>query len=424
MSARASHPPELRLILACARRAFTGTPLDLEPNALEGIDWDKLVNAAVYHKLGIILHHGTAALDPSPLPMHLRLLLASRAHKHRTLSRALTAELERLAALFDEQGIPFLAYKGAVAAGLVYVEPHVRAYRDIDLLVPVDAVEAAGDLLRDQGYNCSEPPERQQWLGESTFEHPDSPGSVDLHWSLVPGYLYIPDRLPYPFEQPRRVATDAASLPTLTAELMLLDFCLQGAKERWSSLCRAVDLAGFIHTQRDNIDWQRLRRLSDDAGLDRVLDAGLGVAAGLFPETVPMQATARVSSSRSVGELVEEAIAGFCRVEDAAQRAFPKPAESSDARPEQWWAFVSREPRAWMDFLPKLASKPADRLRVYGLVAAFNLKRLFAVQEHDRRGLPLPRVLTPLYLVIRPVRILSKYVLAPLYTRLAGAFRT
>ncbi len=61
-------------------------------------------------------------------------------------------ELERISGVFEEANIPYLPLKGAVLRDL-YPEPWMRTSCDIDLLVPVDRLQAAGNLLREKlGY--------------------------------------------------------------------------------------------------------------------------------------------------------------------------------------------------------------------------------------------------------------------------------
>jgi hypothetical protein len=408
-AARFAFPPELQFILACARRAYTGGPLEIRSGLLDRIDWDALTNAGVYHKLGAILYRGLSPGERDLMPAHLRLLLAHKERKDREQASALTAELQRLAAKLRDQSIRFLTYKGAVASRLVYTEPHLRKYGDIDLLVPERSLDAAKQLLNSDGYECTDSPDRQRWLKECSFEHPERPGPVDLHWSLVPGYLHLKDRFTYPFERPWEISVGGTCLPTLTAELMLLDFCLQGAKERWHNLARVVDVAGFIASQHSRIDWDHLNTLSVDTGCDRVLQTGLAIAQELFSVTAPPHFNCSLASSQCIQDLVDDAVESYCDIDHAASQALSQSPDRVDNEPVRWPGFISNEPQTWVAYLPRIASKRADRLRIGYVVAVYYAKRLFTIYEHDRRIISLPGFLYPLSVVIKCFRLALKY---------------
>lgn len=91
------------------------------------------------------------------------------------------AALERLDALFEAEGIPYLAMKGAHVRECAYFDPALRPASDIDLLIaPADRRRAARVML-DAGYAVHAAPANISH--EATFTQ--GAVDIDLHWNIL-----------------------------------------------------------------------------------------------------------------------------------------------------------------------------------------------------------------------------------------------
>lgn len=101
--------------------------------------------------------------------------------------------LGRLARLFGEKGIRFLAVKGPAMALDVYGSLLLRCYHDLDVLVEVQKVDQAVEVLRQDGWEWYEASslttpkrlaESKKWQHHYLFMKGDL--FIELHWRLLP----------------------------------------------------------------------------------------------------------------------------------------------------------------------------------------------------------------------------------------------
>ncbi len=112
--------------------------------------WDTLPAAAESHGIAPLVEARLAACPGVPRPVLAD--LKGLAMRHRRASQVRGELLAELVDAFARRGVPLLLLKGAALAYSVYAEPRLRAMRDLDLLVRVSDLPAAGDLLRALGY--------------------------------------------------------------------------------------------------------------------------------------------------------------------------------------------------------------------------------------------------------------------------------
>src|SRR2546423_1216362 len=89
---------------------------------------------AAEHGVTNLVHLSTRGLDD--LDPELRSLLATVYHLNLTHHMKVIGELTAMAATLDAGGIPHLVVKGPVLAEVVYPRNDLRAYDDLDLIIP------------------------------------------------------------------------------------------------------------------------------------------------------------------------------------------------------------------------------------------------------------------------------------------------
>jgi hypothetical protein len=126
---------------------------------------------------------------------------------------ALEAAAIEAVAAFDAAGIPSILLKGPVTSARLYPD-QFRPFVDIDLLVPPDAYERAGTVLRTLGYAC--PSDSPIARG---FVRPLDGCQIDLHCTLFlvrvpPERLWqvlAAHRMPFPLHRATLTALDDAA---------------------------------------------------------------------------------------------------------------------------------------------------------------------------------------------------------------------
>lgn len=151
-------------------------------------DWMEFTELARMHRLGPMLHHRLAGSSLT-IPQQVREQLQESHRRHAMRNLRLYRELVTAARLLDDEGISFIALKGAYLAHFAYPEPGLRPMRDLDLLLePEDAVQAF-NVLRAHGYQSIFGGEPEAYFSDRIHLPPLSrPGgiSIELHHRLTP----------------------------------------------------------------------------------------------------------------------------------------------------------------------------------------------------------------------------------------------
>lgn len=179
------------------------------------------------------------------------------------LNQQRLAEVARLAATFDAEGIPMLVLKGAALAALYYDDVGLRPMGDIDVMVPDARREQALSLLIERGWQRRDTLADSLHLGHGyALEHPSRP-LVDLHWRV--GWEFClrddPDRSAEPFWAAAVPLPLGAGAPvparTLCAADHVLHLCAHGTRTSGAAILRSLADAATV-VSAGALDWDRL----------------------------------------------------------------------------------------------------------------------------------------------------------------------
>src|SRR5262249_38316654 len=157
---------------------------------------------------------------------------------------ACAAEAIRLRRLFTEPHVPVAFIKGVTLAMLAYGNLGLRHSRDVDLLVPAEAMSKASAVLEGAGYRRLQPPlsfseaQLRMWTHrckEIWYVHDDKQVELELHSR--------------PFDNPRLMSNievrgplrtvlvaEGIGLPTFGDEDLFAYLCAHGAVHCWFRL--------------------------------------------------------------------------------------------------------------------------------------------------------------------------------------------
>ncbi len=291
-----------------------------------------------------------------------------------------TAELLRILALFQQHNIPAIPFKGVVLAAVAYGDPALRPAGDLDILIRFESLLPATALLRNAGYDLKTSilqdgsPEAKNYF-EYHFERPSDGIILELRWRLEltqPRYTRV---LGLDWAWPRRTTAllSGASVPDLDPEFKLLVLCMHGSKHLWSRLIWILDVA-FLLNAAPALDWTYVLAEARRQGLGRPLAIGVLLARHFAGSTIPPQILAALERDTIAVRIARH----------IQENLFRSPGSAPPGR------------------VPYnvLLLDAADRRR---LIFSLHFLR---PNERDRAFLRLPRWLAPLYLVVRPLRIL------------------
>ncbi|WP_432770581.1 MAG: nucleotidyltransferase family protein [Sphingopyxis sp.] len=141
-------PHLLLLDMMATRRA----PTSADFAALNDVDWQRLRDMALQHRLTPLLHHRFVAAGRSwPVPAEIAAEWERLYRRAATRSLVMQHALVTVQALLQREGIASAALKGAWLAWQAYEVPALRPMRDIDLLVADEHAERAHALLIAEG---------------------------------------------------------------------------------------------------------------------------------------------------------------------------------------------------------------------------------------------------------------------------------
>ena len=377
--------PEKRLLLCCARTQLPpGFAEEIRKLAALRLDWDYLLAEAARNSLRPLLarHLSACAGDLAP-PQQLKLLAdAARTNTGRCL--ILTAELIQLMERFHEAGISAVPYKGPVIAVQAYEDLTLREFEDLDVIVRQQDMPRANEIVTGLGYRPKFPwvlsvgagsalvPGEYQYRDlsrrmvlelhtEGTLRHfPVTPDLDDLSRCLAPVYL------------------SGHEIRTFAPEDALVMLCIHGSKDFWERISWIADIAELIRAC-PRLDWNAVCGRADSWKAQRILYLGLALASEILDARLPDDIGARVREDRVAAELASEVTQRVLRRD---QVGFGSAGRFSFRR-----RMINGTFAGWR-YAIRLAIAPA---------------------EEDWEMVRLPGPLAPLYVALRPLRLLRKY---------------
>jgi hypothetical protein len=409
---------EHRLILACAR---CQPDIALIDNILDDfsdtLDWERLVQIVSWHGVLPLIYRNLSTLVPHRVPKAIlgqlmKLYLMNCSHNQR-----LTLVLQELVALFNLHGIPILSFKGPVLSEIAYGNIHSRRFSDIDLLVREADVPVVRELLISQRFQpkdvilaamqdhapClqalenpdtadrahSDAIEAENNSGEEAFIHKETFVTVDLHWALMPSFFPVAFDLNQIWLTRQSFDVENTPVDSLNPQDLLLYLCAHGSKELWRNLIWVCDVAQMVQVYPD-LPWLHLWERSKTLGMERMFLLGLALAHNLLDMPLPSVLQRPVLEHTAVRDLVEV----FKR------RIFTDIDVLLETRETGFWLFHN-------PLHLRLRDRLRDRLPQYWLTLRFTI----TPNSEDQQFLALPKALHSLHYLVRPIRILYKWMI-------------
>lgn len=388
-SAVASACPEKQLLVHSARSRLRQTDAEeIRRLAGQSLDWDYVLSEAAENSIIPLLRKSLreAAEDRIPAAIMEKLKEASRANSVRCLF--LSAELAHILQLFRAESILAVPYKGPVLAVQAYGDVTLREFEDLDILLPQRDLPRAHSILQQQGYQPRFP-----WIlskdavsalvpGEYNYRDKSRRVMVELHTELTLRHFPVMPDIPALAERLVSISVPGAEIFTFTPEVTFVLLCLHGSKDFWERLSWVADIAEMA-SSHPSLDWEEVYRLAESLQSRRILDLAVGLASEILEAEFPAFVAERTGKDPAAVDLVR-------RVSNRLlSRDFPH--LNSLGRFEFRRRLV---PGAWkgMRYSARLTLVPT---------------------EDDWEMVQLPPSLTPLYLFLRPLRLVRKYGLRP-----------
>lgn len=229
---------------------------------LRGLPAHDVGSAAAAHGVTNLAYLSTRQVPE--LDEELRSLLATVYHLNLTHHMKVIGELGTLGATLDEREIPYLVVKGPILAEVVYPRNDLRAYGDLDIVVPhrrfgdaITALVESGCDIVDRNWRLIRRELRGQIHITARFGT-----AADIHWHLINrtsvrrGFAIDMDEL---FERARRVSLDdGPAVLTLDPQDTLLQLAHHAALSGGAKLAWLKDIDSAA--REPTIDWDEIVR--------------------------------------------------------------------------------------------------------------------------------------------------------------------
>jgi Uncharacterised nucleotidyltransferase len=376
--------PERELILCCVRTNLDEATSERIRDILRApLNWSVVAAIAFDNHVETFLYENLQVAGDGLVPAAWLDNLRESARKTGGLAVLLSSELLRIHEIFELEGVPLIPYKGPVLSWLAFRSLTRRRFVDLDFFVPQKDMSRAGDLLKNAGFDSKSeiseelPGGSGAVPGQYAFSREATRTQVELHTECTLRYFPVPLNFEKMSRRLITVELCERTLRTFSIEDTLVMLCVHGSKHFWERLLWILDVAQLMIVQK--VDWTLLKQIAAELESTRVLLLGLYLAYDVFDAPVPGHLLEEIRRDPAVQELAEKVYEKYAGVSDTGAGVLPRAM-----------------------FRIRLRDGIGQGLR-------HTLRLAMSPTENDREKVLLPRWLSPLYMLVRPWRLLREY---------------
>ncbi|MDH4423916.1 nucleotidyltransferase family protein [Bacillus cereus] len=367
---------ELKLLLAILKLQDDETVQTYSNEWFSDIDWEVFLEQAVHHRVYPVIYQKLKQVDEELIPSNIVQTLNRKYKKNTFHMLYLSAEMERINKLCNENEIRMIFLKGPVLSQDLYGDISLRTSCDLDVLIPMRNLEKVEMLLLEQGYVKDDYIQTilNDWKWRHhhiTFFHPTKQIKLEIHWRLNPG----PGKEPG-FEElwkrKRKSTLTSNSVYMLGEEDLFLFLVSHGARHGWSRLRWLVDIKKIVD---QDLNWSEIYKLMRKYHMLHLGGQALILAAQLLGVRLDERMMELVAKKHSK-QLAQEALFYFKQMINL----------HTEPVPEEVFIYHSRH-------LFSLMSNQQKILYIMSQLYPYPI---------DAKTLPLPKFLHFLYFPLRP----------------------
>jgi hypothetical protein len=293
----------------------------------------------------------------------------------------MSTELIRIMKLLDENDIEALAFKGPTLAQLAYGDITLRQYGDLDILIQKDDRAKMAQVMQKQGYisNLYIDNTVLNTLNVLPFHINTSMILSEIHWELLSKNYAIHWAESKLWAEINYVTIDNYQLPTLNFEQQFLYLCVHSSKHLFERISWICDIDRTVRSNED-IPWDSILENAKNLGILRMVYLSLSLCQKLFNLPFPSFIHEKIDKDSQTNILHQEIISLQFNSKEQQITGFKK-----------------------LVFLYNIRERPKDKF-------LFLWHASFATKHDDFIFIKLPTYLTFLYPLIRPLRLLVKYL--------------
>ncbi|OKH32528.1 hypothetical protein NIES2101_40640 [Calothrix sp. HK-06] len=303
---------EFELLVTCARTSTSDECRYKIKDLLKNdIDWQQFVQMAVTHKVMPLVHTNLNTIARNAVHETVRETFRSLFQTNAQQNLFLTAELLKILALLEANGITAVPYKGPVLASSVYGNLAMRQGGDLDIIVQLPDILKVKQLLLDMGYKRKAELTSVQEIAyfQSKREHTydfvdyDKDTFIEIHWRITPRFSSpIEPKHFWKYLEPCAFGTKTVN--SLPLDYWLPILCVHGSRHCWERLGWICDVAELV--RRHDIDWDKTINFASSLGCRRMLFLGLFLANELMGTVLPSFILQQIQAEPKIPTLAAE----------------------------------------------------------------------------------------------------------------------
>ena len=376
------------LILRCSLDTINYQELGLVKN--QNINWDKFNELIQFHNIGALIHRIVQDKNLTSLPVGTSNLLKKLHTNNVAGSLLLSSKISKIFKKFNSQDIPLMLIKGKAVEDWMYISEGIRSSGDIDLYIDTKDWRAATSCLNSMGYRMSHISDRltinsklsKQFIKSTkdvTF-YDDNNVTVELHWRLSPNQKLFPLSFDEAWADRRVFEIRDTKVATLSNELHTIYLSYHVTMHRMEKLFWLYDIALFM--KNDNKDWTKILDHAKHLNAENSLYIACVTASKVFQ--LPMPST--LVKQENIAKISEKLSVSI--IPDILSENPLKPTSTKSLLKNISW---------------RRHINPSQSSFLFGWY-----KFLTTPSIHDWESINLPDFLTPLYRVLRPLRLVIK----------------
>lgn len=328
--------PENQLLLCCTRTSMNeGITEKARRTLAHSLDWNCLVKTASSHCVAPLVYNklkriGEGGMLPEEAMERLKAIYYATACRNIRMSQ----EVGKVLKAFNDVGVETIVLKGPALAQIVYKNPALRPFSDIDLLIKKGDLHKTKECLERLGYTAPANSISQRFYAgyhfNLSFVKKDKLSiPIEIHWDVVDSFKSYSHDISEIWDTACPVQISNSRTLGLSPETLLIYLCvhldMHGYlnklilnKELYhcvlnelseNRLIWFVDIHEVIQCYKEEIDWGEIIERSKRWGMEEAVYSGLSLTNELFGSLDGVDVTRYITAPRL--NRLENRIAGF-----------------------------------------------------------------------------------------------------------------
>lgn len=388
-----NHTLEDQLLIDCAQSRMSSRQIDgVSKLFSNSLDWKFILNISTRNAVSSLVARNLLHKFDDLLPTEIKEVLSAHFQTNLQRNMFLTGKLLEIVRLFEANQIPVLPFKGPLLAARAYGDLSFRQYGDLDVLVQPKHFDAAVQLLKSKNYR---PVTSIGWLYKSDwylsprkdiyFRSADGMVNIELHWKLSGSHFSLPFEMNRLWARLETIYFADVELRTLPFDDLLIYLCLHGSRHGWERFGWICDVNELIRS-KENIEWDKVFENAKQLGCENVLGLGLYLVNEFFDWELPMPEWQKIKN--------DEIFITYAKL--IRSRLFAEHRVVMEIGDRYSYHLRLKENR-W------------DKWKLHFHYVSWYARIILIPNEVDRNLFHFPRLLTPLYYIMRPLRLLYTF---------------